>query len=192
MFSRIRSKTIKILSHLRYITSVCRNTTVRMKIYETYVRPILEYYSICYELTSQLASFQHQCLCICLGIHGTASTERAGEFAGSPPFHELQARNACKTMDKFSLKSATIRLVEIELRDTLAHAHRPAEKRNPFDFFHHTRTLAWEALNVFPNISSNRRTKFVDDIIFREWKQHIGRQVSIHIAAQNNPPVTSL
>ena len=185
-YSRIRAKTIKIFSHLRYITSVCRDTTVKMKIYETYVRPILEYYSICYELSSKLASFQHQCLCICMGIHGTASKDQARDFAGSPMFNELQARNACKTLDKFALKIAPVRVVDVETRSWMRSAQRPAEKRNPFDFFHHTRTLVWEFHNLIPISSNNRRTKFVDDSEFREWKQRIGREVSRHIA-ENTP-----
>ena len=133
-FSRIQQKKFKLLSYLRYITSVSENPTIKMKIYEVYVRPILEYFAICYELTGHLQSFQLECLCICMDVPRTSSHDKVLEFTGSPSFKLIQILRAKQIMSKFTLQTADFPTLSSSARLNQQNL-RPALKHNVYDFF---------------------------------------------------------
>ena len=88
--SKIKQKQAKILNYAHFIGKLNLCSNVKLRIYNTYIRPIVEIFAICWNMHKDVKSFQNKTLTAILGIPRSVGLER--EYLRNVTCHRWKRR----------------------------------------------------------------------------------------------------
>ena len=96
--SKVKQKQAKILRYSAFIGKLNLSANVKLRIYNTYIRPIVEIFAICWNMHADVVKFQNQTISSIMGIPRTVGLEKVLSKLQVPSVEQTWQKIASKTI----------------------------------------------------------------------------------------------
>ena len=179
--SKMDKKVTKLFRYCSFIGNLNMSKLLKLKIYKTYVRPIIEIFSMCKNVLKEVSVVQSKLLCVLMGVSRKYSLARLLKKCQTPSvdeiWHKIARQIKCKfekTMDEFDPirdeHTVTTRSGSQTYGETTSVVNR--------DFF----TSVWITCNSTSSSKPNKKPPKLNEDDLQKWCKQANKFVKTKVA----------